>query len=167
MIGYLTARYDPAHRRRLAVADIVQYPGVFEDHILRPFCSRTIGADSSTNVLNRVRAGPDRARRRSVVLPADSRLVEKICQSLMFKAGIHLRRLIAAGIDHPNPRAARCGTTCATTKILRRKEIACRGGSGCARNHELVRWKTRSLLSLERAVAECVLLCKLEVWGYF
>jgi hypothetical protein len=52
-------------------------------------------------------------------------------------------------------------------RILRRKEMARRGGRGCARKDELVRWKTRSLLGLERAIAEGVLLCELEVGGNF
>src|SRR5579864_7741553 len=86
----------------------------------------------------------------------------------MLETGI-LPALMAKRADHNHTLIRRSSASRVKHKerVLRSKQLAGRSGSRCAGNDELVRGKAWSLIGLEHAIPECVLLGEREVGLHF
>src|SRR5208337_2052869 len=91
MVRGSTGRDDPAYLRQLKVIDIGKDLVRGGNDIL-PIVAQT-------DVLNSVGTGPEVIRRRRVIRPADSSVVEQVSECGMLKAGVLLGRLVPIGID--------------------------------------------------------------------
>lgn len=104
MIGITAIRDDPTDLGELAAGDVGEDLVFVEDHVVNPVRSRArCGIRGrvvrSAQVLNRVGPGPERPNRRRVATPSALGL-QFVGQRGMVRAGIHLARLVAAGINH-------------------------------------------------------------------
>src|ERR1700726_4129425 len=118
---------------------------------------------------NRIRSGPNAACTGGVISPTHSRIVERVRQGLMVKAGIHPLRLATIGINQLNEFARRSRTPSVVdgvrkpARILRDEQLAVCAWRRSSRNNELVSRKAGALVGLEHPIAEGVLFSQLEV----
>ena len=83
----MSIRDHPTYTRQVTVRDVVQHVRTLqvEIDVARPFRTRTlqcrvffVGKFGHADVLDRIRRGPDRARRRCVVLPAHTNAIQHL-----------------------------------------------------------------------------------------
>ncbi len=114
-----------------------------------------------------VGSSPDGAGRWRVVLPRDSSLVQLVGERGMLEAGVDRRigSLASFLINYLHGLIWRCKTASRLLQshVLRGEQWTVSVGRGGTRNNELVCGKTRSLVGLEHAVGETVLLRDVEI----
>src|SRR5579859_252616 len=132
---------------------------------IRP-AARATARQSPANMLDRLGSVPD-PERGTVIPPGITVGLQQVSHSGMVKAGKHSSGFAAGGIDHGNrgtgERIAPAAGRARRLRVLRRKQRASNRRSRRSGNDELMRRETGSLVGLEHAVGESVLLGQSKV----